>query len=569
MLKGKGISKGIAIGKALILKKEKVKIEKNIVENIDKEIEKIDFSVNSLIKETEESIDMLRESSNNEQVKILEAYLMILQDETLTHKAKELIMNEKVDCVYAIEKGIGEIITNFKNIPDEYIAERAKDIEDIKNRIIFKLLKIKENNFVETEPNTIIVTQELTTSDTAKINIENVAGIISEIGGTNSHVSIIARNKQIPMVIRIENIDLKIKNGDILIIDGDTGDVHINPSKDLVEKYKKLQIDEKEEKRKLEEYKNRVAETKDGYKVEVSCNIGKISDLEDAVDVGADGIGLFRTEFLFMDLDKMPSEEEQFENYKIIAENMKDKLSIIRTLDAGGDKNIPYLNIEKEDNPFLGYRAIRLCLGNKEIFKTQLKAILRASAYGNLAIMFPMISTIDELRESKKVLEECKKELDLRQVKYNNKIKVGMMIEIPAAAIMAEYFAKECDFFSIGTNDLIQYTVAAERGNTKIANLYTKNHPAVIKLIQHTIESAHKNSIFCGMCGEAASNFQYIPLLIGMGLNEFSMNSSAILQAKKTITELDKKECEKLLEDVLQCSSDKEVEKKLKEFIVS
>lgn len=569
MLRGKGISSGIGIGKALVLKKEEIKIEKSKIENVSKELEKLELSLKSVIKETEKSIEMLKESSNNEQIQILEAYLMILQDETLTQKAKELIEQEKVNSVYAVEQGLGEIITNFRNIEDEYISQRANDIEDIKNRIISKLLKIKENNFREIQPNTIIVTQELTTSDTAKVDMKNISGIISEIGGTNSHVSIIARNKQIPMVIRVENVQAKIKDGDTIIVNGDTGEIYINPLKEEVEKYQKLQEDEKEEKRKLEEYKNKIAKTKDGYQVEVSCNIGKPSDLEDALSVGADGIGLFRTEFLFMDSEQMPTEEEQFESYKKIGENMKDKLSIIRTLDAGGDKNISYLNLEKEDNPFLGYRAIRVCLGNPEMFKTQLRAILRASIYGNLAIMFPMISTIDELRQAKQILEECKKELDDEDIKYNKEIKVGMMIEIPAAVIMAESFAKECDFFSIGTNDLIQYTVAAERGNPKVANLYTKNHPAIIRLIKQTVDAAHKYGIFCGICGEAASNFQYIPLLIGMGLNELSMNSSAILQAKKTITELDKKECEKLVDEVLQFSSDKEVEKKLKEFIVS
>ena len=563
MLKGKGISGGIGIGKAVVLKKEDIKIEKSKIEDVDSELEKLKVSLDSIIKETEE----LKNKSNNEQKQILEAYLMILQDETLIKKSKELIENEKINCVYAVEQGMNEIIKNFRNIPDEYISERANDIEDIKNRIILKILQIEEKDLSGIEPATIIVTQELTTSDTAKINMKNVSGIISEIGGTNSHVSIIARNKQIPMVIRLENAIEQIKDGDIVVINGETGEVYINLSIEEMAEYQKLQKKQQEEKQKLEKFKNTVAITQDGYQVEVSSNIGKTSDLEDVLKFGADGIGLFRTEFLFMDSPQMPTEDEQFESYKKIAENMKDKLSIIRTLDAGGDKDIPYLNLEKEDNPFLGYRAIRLCLGNKEMFKIQLRAILRASIYGNLAIMFPMISVIDELRQSKQVLEECKKELDEQNIKYNKEIKVGMMIEIPAAAIMAETFAKECDFFSIGTNDLIQYTIAAERGNTKIANLYTKNHPAVLKLIKQTIDAAHKNGIFCGMCGEAASNFQYIPLLIGMGLNEFSMNSSAILQAKKTITELNKKECEKLVDEVLQFSSDKEVEKRLKEFI--
>lgn len=566
MMIGKGISEGIAIGKALVLKKQDIKIEKNKIENVNAELEKLSISLNSIIQETEKSIEILKENSNNEQIQILEAYLMIVKDETLLEKTKELIKQEKLNVVYAVEKGLNEVITNFRNIPDEYISERANDIEDIKNRIISKLLKIEESDFYGIEPNTIIVTQELTTSDTAKINMKKVSGIISEIGGSNSHVSIIARNKQIPMIIRIENVQDKIKDGDVLIINGNTGEIFINPSSKELQEYKEKQKLQKEEKIKLEQYKDKTAITKDGYHVEVCCNIGKPSDLENAINVGTDGVGLFRTEFLFMDSEQMPTEDEQFESYKQIAESMKDKLSIIRTLDAGGDKNIPYLNLEKEDNPFLGYRAIRICLGNPEIFKTQLRAILRASAYGNVAIMFPMISVIDELRNAKEILEECKKELDRENIKYNKNIKVGMMIEIPASAIMAEYFAKECDFFSIGTNDLIQYTVAVERGNTKIANLYTKNHPAVIKLIKNTIDSAHKNGIFCGMCGEAASNFQYIPLLIGMGLDEFSMNSSSVLQAKKTITELNKKDCEKLVEEVLQFSSDKEVEIKIKGF---
>jgi len=563
MLKGKGISEGIGIGKALVIEKRKIKIEKSKIEDVDKELEKLEFSINAVIKDTQNLI----EKSNNEQRQILEAYLMILQDETLTQKAKELIEKESLNSVYAVEQGLGEIIENFRNIPDEYISERANDIQDIKNRIISKLLKTEENDLSEIEPGTIIVTKELTTSDTAKINMKNVSGIISEIGGTNSHVSIIARNKQIPMVISVENGESQIKTGDIIVVNGDTGEININPSIEEIAKYEKQRKQEKEEKLKLKEYKNKIAITQDGYQVEVSSNIGKPSDLEDTLKVGADGIGLFRTEFLFMDCEQMPTEEEQFENYKKIAENMKDKLSIIRTLDAGGDKYIPYLNLEKEDNPFLGYRAIRLCLGNPEMFKMQLRAILRASNYGNLAIMFPMISTIDELSSAKALVEECKKELDKQNIKYKKDIKVGIMIEIPAAAIMADVFAKECDFFSIGTNDLIQYTMAAERGNTQITSLYTKNHPAVIKLIKNTIDAAHNNGIFCGMCGEAASNFQYIPLLIGMGLNEFSMNSSAVLQAKKTITQLNKKECEKLVDEVLQLASDKEVERRLKEFI--
>ena len=566
MLKGKGISNGIGIGKAIVIKKEKIEIEKRNIQNVEEELKKLDVALDSIIKETQDSIEKLEKEENNEQSQIMQAYLMILQDETLIEKAKILIEEEKLNSVYATKKGLDEIITNFKNIDNEYLAERAKDIEDIKNRIIGKLLNKQEIKLENMEANTIIVTEELTTSDTSNINLKNVTGIISEIGGTNSHVSIIARNKQLPMVIRVEEAVRKIKNGDIVIINGDTGDIYINPSKEDIETFQKLQMTEQEEKIKLKEYKNKLARTKDNYQVEVSCNIGKPADLENALNVGADGIGLFRTEFLFMDSKQMPTEEEQFESYKQIADVMKNKMSIIRTLDVGGDKDIPYLNLEKEDNPFLGYRAIRLCLKNVELFKIQLRAILRASKYGNLAIMFPMISTIEELRKAKVILEECKQELKEKNIEFNEGIKVGMMIEIPAAAIMSDTFAKECDFFSIGTNDLIQYTVAVERGNTKIANLYTKNHPAVIKLIKQTIDSAHNNGIFCGMCGEAASNIHYIPLLIGLGLDEFSMNSSTILETKKIITSLSKVQCEVLADEVLKATSDKEVEKILKEF---
>lgn len=566
MLKGKGISRGIGIGKARILKKDSIEIDTKSIQNVDDELKKIDLALNSVIQETQLSMEKLKKEENNEQFQIMQAYLMILQDETLIEKAKKIIKEEKMNSVYATQKGLEEIILNFKNLDDEYLAERAKDIEDIRDRMIKKLLNKASQSLEQLQPNTIIITDELTTSDITNIDLKNVKGIITEIGGANSHVSIIARNKKIPMIIRVENIVGKVENGDIIIIDGDTGDIYINPAEEEIGKYKEQQVNAQENERKLEEYKNKKARTIDNYQVEISCNISKPSDLNDVLNSGADGIGLFRTEFLFMDSKQMPSEEEQFESYKKIADVMKEKLTIIRTLDAGGDKNIPYLDLPREENPFLGYRAIRFCLDNIEILKTQLRAILRASHYGNLAIMFPMISTIDELRKAKESIKECKDELDIKNIPYKKDIKIGMMIEIPAAAIMADAFAKECDFFSIGTNDLIQYTLAAERGNSKIANLYTKNHPAVIKLIKNTIDAAHQNGIFCGMCGEAASNIHYVPLLIGLGLDEFSMNPSAILETKKIITNLKKKQCEDLAKEILNATSDKEVEEILKMF---
>lgn len=565
MLDGKGISNGIGIGKAIIIKEQKIEIPKSKIENIYEEVKKLENAVEKVknnIKETLKNIS----KEDEEKTKILEAYLMILEDEELYKPTIKEIKEEKKNCIYAVEEGFNEIIEQFKNIDDEYMAERALDIEDIKNTIILSLLGSVKKDLSNLEPNTIIVAEELTTSDTAKLDFKNIVGIINNIGGQNSHVSIMARTKEIPMVIGVENVTDVIKDGDILIVNGKTGQIILNPSEEELSNYEEIKKEEKNINENLKEYINKQSKTLDNYKVEVSCNIGNTKDLEEVIKVGADGIGLFRTEFLFMDTKKMPTEEEQFEKYKLVAETMKEKLAIIRTLDVGGDKEIPYLNLKKEDNPFLGFRAIRICLEDIELFKTQLRAILRASTYGNLAIMFPMISSIEELRRAKEIVEESKRELKEKNIKYNENIKIGIMIEIPAAVIMADELAKECDFFSIGTNDLIQYTVAVERGNTKIANLYTKNHPAVLRLIKQTIDAAHKNNIFCGMCGEAASNEQYIPLLIGMGLDEFSMNSSSLLKAKKIITKLNKKDCENLVKEVLKLDSSKEVEKKIMEF---
>ena len=340
-------------------------------------------------------------------------------------------------------------------------------------------------------------------------------------------------------------------------------DLDTEEEKEKLEKIKERLTKEKEE---LEKFKDEVTKTSDGYVVELVANIGTPADVDIILKNSAEGVGLLRSEFLYMDSEKMPTEEEQFLAYKEVAEKMEDRPVIIRTLDVGGDKKLKYLQLEKEDNPFLGYRAIRLCLDNVSLFKTQLRAILRASTYGNLSIMFPMISSIEELRDAKKVLEECKKELDKKEIKYKKNIKVGIMIEIPSAALISYGLAKECDFFSIGTNDLIQYTIAVERGNAKIAKLYTKYHPAVIKLIKQAIDGAHDAGIFCGMCGEAAGDELYIPLLIGLGLDEFSMNSNNILKARKRISELEKFDCKELAEEILRMTSAKDVEEKLKEF---
>ena len=562
MFKGKGVSVGIGFGTAVVLKEQERKIEKTTVDEPEKEM----IRFKDALKQVEEDTQQIVDSATGTEKEIMSAYLMIIQDPTLTVETENAISNLKYNAEYAVDIGFNSVIQLFESMDDEYMAGRARDIADIKNRVLAKLANEETINISKLPENTIIVATELTTSDTAKLDFKNVSGIISEIGGTNSHTSIMARTHAIPAITRVEDATKIFRNGDKIAINGSTGEIYLNPTQEETEQLQKLQKQLKEEKVELEKYKKLDTRTKDDYKVELVANIGTPADIESVIKNSAEGVGLFRSEFLYMDNENMPTEEEQFEAYKKVAEAMGDKPVIIRTLDVGGDKEIKYLHLEKEANPFLGYRAIRLCLDNIAIFKIQLRAILRASAFGNLSIMFPMISSIEELREAKKILEECKKELDGENINYNKNIKTGIMIEIPSAALISVGLATECDFFSIGTNDLIQYTVAVERGNEKISKLYTKYHPAVIKLVKLAIDGAHSANIFCGMCGEAASDELYVPLLIGLGLDEFSMNPNSILKTRKRIGELDRKECEKLANEILIMTSAEEVEKRLKEF---
>ena len=562
MLKGKGVSTGIGFGKIVILKNEEKVIEKRTVENPEVEMQKFKQAFNQVIKETEE---MVSELSGTE-LDIMQAYLMIMQDPSLISETENAITNLNYSAEYAVEVGFNSVIQIFENMDDEYMAARSRDIADIKNRVLSKLFNEETINISKLEENTIIVAKELTTSDTAKLDFKNVSGIITELGGTNSHTSIMARTHAIPAITKVEEATKIFRNGDYVAIDGLSGEIYLNPSEEEKQKLFKLKEEIQKENQELEKFKGAETKTKDGYKVELVANIGTPADVEIVLKNTAEGVGLLRSEFLYMDSENMPTEEEQYNAYKEVAEKMQGKSVIIRTLDVGGDKELKYLKLEKEANPFLGYRAIRLCLDNLNIFKTQLRAILRASYYGNLSIMFPMISSIEELREAKKILEECKTELDNENIPYKKDIKTGIMIEIPSAALISYGLARECDFFSIGTNDLIQYTVAVERGNEKIAKLYTKFHPGVIKLVKEAINGAHDGGIFCGMCGEAAGDELYIPLLIGLGLDEFSMNSNSILKARKIISNLEKSECEKLAERILMLSSAEEVEKELKKF---
>lgn len=551
MLVGKGISEGIGLGKAVILEENRLKIEKQKIENISAEKQQIYDAV----KEVESEIEKLIKNIDGTEKEIMQAYLMILQDPSLIQETIKIIEQEKCNSAYAVENGLNQIIKTFEEMDDPYMAARSRDIEDMKKRILAKLLKIEEIDLSKLHENTILVAKELSTSDSAKMNLKNISGIITEIGGVNSHMAIIARTNEIPAIVGIRHIFENIKENDFIALNGATGEIFLNPTQEKIEELTKNQENIKQEKQELEKYKNKKAITKDGHQVELLANIGGPQDIKIVIDNTAEGVGLLRSEFLYMDAKDFPSEEEQFEAYKKIAESLENKRLVIRTLDIGGDKDLKYMKLPKEENPFLGYRAIRIYLDNVDLFKVQLRAILRASSYGNVAIMLPMISSIEELRKSKEIIEEVKQELKEKNIKFNENIEVGIMVEIPSSAVMADEFAKECDFFSIGTNDLIQYTIAVERGNEKLANLYSHFNPAVIRLIKSAIDGAHKNGILCGMCGEAAGDVRFIPLLVGLGLDEFSMNANKILKVRKLITDLDFEECKQLAKKVLELES--------------
>ena len=562
MLKGKGVSKGIGIGHTKVLKHEEVKLTDFKVEDKENELNYFKKCLNNVIEDTKKVLEKL----SGTEADIMNAYLMILQDPTLTEETERLIQEDGYNAGYAAKVGFETVEEVFKNMDDEYMSARASDIEDMKNKVINKIINKAELDLSNLPEKTILVGKDLSTSDTAKLNLNSVAGIIIENGSENSHVSIMARTHEIPAIVGAKGALDSINNDSYIAINGATGEIFLEPTEEEIAKLEKIQNELKDEKGSLAKFRNKKSITKDGYKTEVVANIGTPKDMDAVIENGAEGVGLFRSEFLYMDSDTMPTEEEQFEAYKEVLEKSEGKRVIVRTLDIGGDKDLKYLNLEKEDNPFLGYRAIRICLREPEIFKVQLRALYRASIYGKLAIMLPMISSVDELRAAKDIINEVKEELKAEKVKFDKNVKVGIMIEIPSAAIMADELAKECDFFSIGTNDLIQYTVAVERGNERISDLYTKFHPAVIRLIKMAIDGAHKSKIFCGMCGEAASDERFIPLLVGLGLDEFSMNPTKILNSRKMIRSLNHKECKKLVQEILKMSSASEIKARLEEY---
>ncbi|MBC2398484.1 phosphoenolpyruvate--protein phosphotransferase [Clostridium tetanomorphum] len=567
MLEGISASSGIAIGKALILKDNNSEILSKKVDNVQDENERFKLAVEKGKQQLEKTIVKTKEKLGEEKSKIFEAHLLMLDDPEFVGTISSKILNEKVNSEYAVKTTSEELALIFEQLDDDYMRERAADIKDVSNRLINILMGAENVSIGDIEEECIIIAKDLTPSDTAQIDKEKVLGFATEIGGVTSHSAIIARSIGIPAVLGIGKEISTVKENDLLILDGAKGVLIVNPNEETLNDYKSKMEDEEEIRKNLLQYKELESVTIDNRKVEIAANIGSVEDAENAINNGAEGVGLFRTEFLYMSKQELPSEEEQFIAYKEVLQKLKGNPVIIRTLDIGGDKKLSYLPIQEELNPFLGYRAIRLCLDRKDIFKTQLRALLRASHYGKLKIMFPMISSLQELREGKAVLEQCKTELKNEGIAFNEEVEVGIMIEIPSAAVISDALAKEVDFFSIGTNDLIQYTIAVDRMNEKVSYLYDFFNPAVLRLIKTVIDNGHKEGKYVGMCGEMAGNINLIPLLLGMGLDEFSMSASSVLKARSKIRSLKYEDCKTLVPKVMELGTSHEIREFLKNSI--
>ncbi|OPJ57983.1 phosphoenolpyruvate--protein phosphotransferase [Clostridium oryzae] len=559
MLKGTSASPGVAMGNVLVVKKQQIEIAKKLIQDIEAEKKRLSDAVEKSKIQLNDVKEKALGSMESDKAQIFEAHLMVLEDPELIDASMKKIEAEKINAEYAIDSIENMYLAIFADMEDEYMKERAADIKDVCSRIKMNILGIESTDLSALDKEVIIVAHDLTPSDTATMGREKVLGFLTDVGGRTSHSAIMARTLQIPAVVGLKDITSRINDNDYIIFNGETGEVIINPSSEEIEKYKKLKSDYEQNIKALGSFIDRETMTTDGRKVEIAANIGTPKDVTAVLKNGAEGVGLYRTEFLYMDRSTMPTEEEQFEAYSEVLKSMSPRPVIIRTLDIGGDKKLPYLEIDEEMNPFLGLRAIRLCLDRKDIFKTQLRALLRASVYGNLRIMFPMISNVSELLEAKSIIEEIKAEFDADDIPYSKDYQVGIMIEVPAAAMISDLLAKHVDFFSIGTNDLIQYTCAVDRMNEKISYLYNPFNPAVLRLIKLVIDNAHKAGKWVGMCGEAAGDVSLIPILLGMGLDEFSMSPISILPARKTICSLNYDDMKNLIERINDIETPEEI----------
>lgn len=566
-MEGIGVSPGIVIGKVLLKEEKQIIIEKKDIISYEEEIQRFKMAIENSKSEIQDIYNNVLKNIGESEASIFEAHLMILEDPEMLEQIEKKIEDNKVNAEWALKEISEMFISIFEDMDNEYMKERAADIKDVTSRLMKKLMNIEEVNFSKLANEVIIVAHDLTPSDTSQIDKKKVLGFITEIGGRTSHSAIMARTLEIPAIVAVKDITRKVENGDLIVFDGEEGLIYINPEEQIVKLYEHKKAEYNKAQKQLNLLIGKESITTDGITVELAANIGTPKDLESVINNDGEGIGLFRSEFLYMDRKTAPSEEEQYIAYKEVAEKMKNKPVVIRTLDVGGDKELDYLNLPKEMNPFLGYRAIRVCLDKVDIFKTQLRAILRASAYGNIKIMFPMISSIEELRAAKAILQEVRNELNKENIAFNENLEVGIMIEIPAAAIISDLLAKEVDFFSIGTNDLIQYTTAVDRMNEKVAHLYNPFHPALLRLVKMVIDNAHKENKWVGMCGEVAGDPKLIPILIGMGLDEFSMSPISILKAREIIRSISQETMRGLAQQVINLPTAEEVEKFIEKSI--
>lgn len=564
-IKGIAASNGIAIAKVYKLAAPDLSFEKKNVEDVESEVKRLGEALDVSKKELEIIKDNARKTLGDEHAEIFSAHLLVLSDPELINPIEDKIKTDQVNAEFALNETATMFIEMFKAMENEYMRERAADIQDVTKRVMAHLLNVSFPDPALIDEEVIVVAEDLTPSDTAQLNKQFVKGFTTNIGGRTSHSAIMARSLEIPAVVGTRTITSDAKEDEVVIVDGIDGEVIINPTKEEIAKYEQKQADFEKQKEVWAKLKDEPTISSDGEHVELVANIGTPEDVIGIINNGGEGVGLYRTEFLYMGKSQLPTEDEQFEAYSSVLEQMGDKPVVVRTLDIGGDKELSYLELPKEMNPFLGFRAIRLCLERDDIFRTQLRALLRASTYGNLKIMFPMIATLDEFRQAKALLDEEKVNLINEGVKVSDKIEVGIMVEIPSTAVIARQFAKEVDFFSIGTNDLIQYTMAADRMNEHVSYLYQPYHPAILNLVNNVIEAAHAEGKWAGMCGEMAGDSIAIPILLGLGLDEYSMSATSILPARTQIKGLSKKELATFKDELLSMGTADEVEAFIRE----
>lgn len=560
LLEGISVSPGIAMGKVFLKEENTIEIKKSNIDNIDNELNRLKSAMEKSKTQLQELYEQTLQKSGKHEAQIFASHSMILEDEGFIGQVENKVRVDKVNAEWAMKEVSEQLVKMFEEMENEYMQERAMDIKEVSMKMLRNLSGVDECDLKSINEPVIIVTKELIASDIAQLDKEIVLGFVTEEGGKTSHSAIMARSMDVPAIFAVEDICTKVSSGDKIVLDSTKSTVLINPDQQTIDKYNDKKLKYQKRMRILSKIKGTETVTTDGIKLEVACNIGFPEDVDKVIEKGGEGVGLFRTEFLYMSRTSLPSENEQYQAYKKVLQKMKNNPVVIRTFDIGGDKELDYLDFPEEKNPFLGYRAIRYCLDRKELWKVQLRAILRASVHGNAKLMFPMISSLAELRKAKEILEEVKESLRAEGILFNEKMEVGMMVETPSAVWMADIFAKEVDFFSIGTNDLIQYTMAVDRMNSHVAHLYSQYDPAVLRSIKRTIEAGHEAGIWVGMCGEAASDPKLIPILIGMGLDEFSMNPSSALEAKWIIKQFSKKETEGLVDWVLKMATAQEVE---------